>query len=155
MEMPHRIVTLSDQPELAELVASWILTEFGHPGSPSLEVMTALYLAPHDGPEETFVLFEGDTPVGTASLSRTDLPSRPDLTPWLASVYVDPEFRGRGYASTLVRQVEDLARTASVATLWLFTWTAEPLYARLGWERVGIERHRDQDVVLMMRDLTA
>jgi GNAT superfamily N-acetyltransferase len=153
--MPHRIVTLTDHPELAELLASWILSAFGHSGSPSLEEMTALFLAPHNGPEETFVLFEDDTPAGTASLAHSDLPSRTDLTPWLASVYVDPAFRGRGHATTLVRKVEDLARAASVATLWLFTWTAEPLYARLGWVRVGTERHRDIDVVLMKRDLTA
>ena len=39
--------------------------------------------------------------------------------------------------------------------LWLYTWTAEPLYARLGWERVGPERDTDRDiaVVLMKRNL--
>jgi hypothetical protein len=39
--------------------------------------------------------------------------------------------------------------------LWLYTWTAAPLYARLGWEFVGPERDTDRDipVVLMKRDL--
>jgi len=115
--------------------------------------MMELFLAPHIGAEETFILFEGGTPVGTASLARTDLPSRPDLTPWLACVYVEPEFHRRGYATALVRRVEELARESSVSTLWLFTWTAEALYAGLGWERSGLEQHRDQQVVLMKRDL--
>ncbi len=80
-------------------------------------------------PEETFVLFEGDIPVATASLARHDLDSRPDLTPWLAGVFVEPAFRQRGYAIVLVRYVEARAMVASVPTLWLNTWTAEPLYA--------------------------
>jgi GNAT superfamily N-acetyltransferase len=105
-------------------------------------------------PEETFVLFDGDEPLGTASLVTNDLPSRPDLTPWLASVLVRPQFRGRGYSAPRVKHVE--AAAAPLATLlWLYTWTAEPVYARLGWARVGLERDTDRDieVVLMKRNL--
>jgi hypothetical protein len=36
---------------------------------------------------------------------------------------------------------------ALVPTLWLNTWTAEPLYARLGWQRVGLEKGNSQEVV--------
>ena len=62
----------------------------------------------------------------TASLVSNDLPSRPDLTPWLASVLVRPEFRGRGYSAPLVRHVEAAAAPIE-STLWLYTWTAAPL----------------------------
>jgi hypothetical protein len=57
---------------------------------------------------------------------------------------------------TLVKHVEAVAASASVRTLWLYTWTAEPVYARLGWQRVGMERDPDRDieVVLMKRDLS-
>jgi GNAT superfamily N-acetyltransferase len=151
--MGYRIVAVSDQPELAPMVATWLLDEFGHRGSPTHEGMVARILAPRIGPEETFVLFENDIPVATASLARKDLDSRPDLTPWLAGVVVQLAFRGRGYATALVRHVEARARAASVSTLWLNTWTAESLYARLGWERVGMEKGNSQEVVLMRRDL--
>jgi hypothetical protein len=65
-----------------------------------------------------------------------------------------PEFRGRGYSAPLVKHVETAA-ARSAAVLWLDTWTAEPLYARLGWEHVGLERDTDRniEVVLMKRDL--
>jgi GNAT superfamily N-acetyltransferase len=151
--MDYRIVAVSDQPELAPLVATWLLDEFRHPGSPNHEGMTARILASRTGPEETFVLFEGDIPVATASLTCKDLDSRPDLTPWLAGVVVQPACRGRGYATALVRHVEARARSASVPTLWLNTWTAESLYARLGWGRVGLEKGNSRDVVLMKRNL--
>ena len=42
-------------------------------------------------------MLPNEVPVGTASLVTKDLPSSPDLTPWLAGVLVRPEFRGRGY----------------------------------------------------------
>jgi GNAT superfamily N-acetyltransferase len=150
----HAIVAVSDRPELAPIVASWLVAEFGHPGSRTVAELTALILSPPSGPEESFVLFDHDKPVGTASLSHDDLASRRDLTPWLAGVFVEPAYRGRGYATALVRRVEAFASVASVPTLWLYTWTAESLYARLGWHRVGLETNRGEEVVLMSRRLS-
>ena len=68
---------------------------------------------------------------------------------------VRPQFRGRGDSPPLVKHVE-VAAAASAAVLWLYTWTADPLYARLGWERVGLERDttKNIEVVLMKRDLS-
>ncbi len=152
--MSPRILAVSDRPELAPLVAGWLVEAFHRqPGGMTVEAMTALILAPPQGPEESFVLFEGDRPVGTASLAHDDLTSRPDLTPWLAGVFVLPDCRGRGHASALVRHVEGFARAASVAELWLYTRTAEPLYARLGWQRVGLEQDKGREVALMWRRL--
>ncbi|WP_043337007.1 GNAT family N-acetyltransferase [Belnapia moabensis] len=152
--MSPRILAVSDRPDLAPLVARWLVDAFHRPPADmTTEAMTALILAPPHGPEESFVLFEDDRPVGTASLSHDDLPSRPDLTPWLAGVFVLPEHRGRGHASALVRHVEGFARAASVAELWLYTRTAESLYARLGWQRVGLEQSNGHEVALMRRRL--
>jgi predicted N-acetyltransferase YhbS len=151
--MAFNIVALTDRPELAPAVAGWLLDEFRHALSPTHDEQVAKLLA-QKAPEETFVLFDDNVPIGTASLVTNDLPSRPDLSPWLASVLVRPEFRGRGCSAPLVRHVE-AAAAASATVLWLYTWTAEPLYTRLGWERVGLERDSDRniEVVLMKRDL--
>ena len=128
---------------------------FSAPGGYSVEEMTALILAPPVGPEETFVLFDQDRPVGTAGVVHGDLDTRPDLTPWLAGVFVQPEFRGRGYATALIRRAEAFAAAACVPVLWLYTLTAEPFYVRLGWQRVGVEQEDGHDVVLMRRSLGA
>jgi GNAT superfamily N-acetyltransferase len=152
--MAHTIVAVSDRPALAGVVAAWLVAEFGHPGGRTVEELTAKILAPPLGPEEAFVLLDGGRPVGTASLAHDDLASRRDLTPWLAGVYVEPACRGRGYATALVRRVEAFASAASVPALWLYTWTAEPLYARLGWQRVGLETNRGEEVALMTRRLS-
>jgi GNAT superfamily N-acetyltransferase len=152
--MVYRIVTVSNRPDLAPLVAAWRVEAFGYPGGWTVEELTALLLAPPVGPEETFVLLDQHRPVGTASLLHEDLDTRPDLTPWLAGLFVEPAFRGRGYGSMLVRRLEAFARDAAVPVMWLYTSTAEPLYARLGWQRMGLEQERGQEVVLMKRLLS-
>jgi predicted N-acetyltransferase YhbS len=153
--MTLSFVAMSAQPDFVPKVVDWLREEFGHAGSPSREQQIAAMLAQPDHSEETFVLLDENVPVGTASLVNSDLPSRPDLTPWLASVLVLPPFRGKGYSSALVRRVEEAA-ILSTTTLWLYTWSAEPVYAKLGWQRVGPSRDeaRGIDVVLMKRNLS-
>ncbi|WP_158922270.1 GNAT family N-acetyltransferase [Acidisphaera sp. S103] len=154
--MTSTIVTISDRPDLAPLVARWrVEAFFNHPGGYTVEEMTALILEPPRGPKETFVLFDHGRPAGTAALIRSDLDSRPDLTPWLAGLFVEPAFRRRGHATQLIRKVEAFARASAVPVLWLYTSTAETLYARLGWQRVGTEDERGEQVVLMRRTLSA
>ena len=153
--MTFTIVTISERPDLAPIVAKWrVEAFFDYPGGYTVEEMTALILEPRIGPEETFILFDDGQPAGTAALIRSDLETRPDLTPWLAGLFVDPAFRRRGHATRLIRKVEALARASSVPVLWLYTSTAEALYARLGWEWAGIEDESGEQVVLMRRVLS-
>ena len=77
------IVALNERPDLAPLVAEWLNAEFGHARGPSLEQRVE-HLRAQASPEQTFVLCDNGIPVATASLVINDLPSRPDLTPWLA-----------------------------------------------------------------------
>ena len=149
------IVSIADRPDLAPLVAAWLLAEFGHPGSSPLDVATARVaarIAPV-GPEQCFVLLHNGVPAGTATLQHHDLDLRSELTPWLAGVYVEPPFRGRGIATALVTRVVDAARAASIATLWLYTWSAADLYRRLGWVASETLQHRGRPVTVMRLDM--
>lgn len=153
--MRYHIASVSKQPELAALVAKWRVDAFfNHPSGYTVTEMTTLILKPPGGPNETFVLFDDGRPVGTAGLMCSDLESRPDLTPWIGGLYVEPAFRGRGHATALVRQVEDFARAVPVPTLWLYTVSADGLYLRLGWQHVGVEQEDGRDVILMRRNLS-
>lgn len=153
--MTLSFATTSAQPDLVPQIVDALRDAFWHAGSPAREQQIATMLAQPSQSEETFVLLEDDIVVGTASLVNSDLPSRPDLKPWLASVLVLPPFRGKGYSAPLVRRVEEAAKL-SATTLWLYTWSAETIYLKLGWQRVGPSRDeaRGIDVVLMKRDLT-
>jgi GNAT superfamily N-acetyltransferase len=92
-------------------------------------------------------------PVGTAGLIASDLSSRPDLTPWLAAMYVRPDARGRGYATDLIRAVEGAARVAGFDRIWLYTFEAEGLYLKAGWQPVEQIEHNGRPATLMRRDL--
>jgi GNAT superfamily N-acetyltransferase len=49
------------------------------------------------------VAHEGETFFGTASVIASDCEQRPEYTPWVAAVWVEPEHRGKGIGSALVR----------------------------------------------------
>ncbi|MGM0638664.1 MAG: GNAT family N-acetyltransferase [Pseudomonadota bacterium] len=105
------------------------------------------------GVPSVFIALCGDTPVGMASLIADDMHDRPDLTPWLASVYVVPAWRGRGIASRLVQRVEEEARDHDIEYFHLFTADRQTLYRRLGWHALEECVYRGEAVTLMVRKL--
>ncbi len=119
----------------------------------TLEQTEAIYAdcVAERGAPQTFILLEADTPVGTATMARKDLEERPDLTPWLAGVFVVSERRGRGYFRLLLAAFEAACRAASVETAWLFTNTAEHVYLKTGWETVEVIHRPDGASFSLMR----
>ena len=103
---------------------------------------------------ETALLAEVDgQPAGSCLFVREEIDPKHDLTPWLAALYVAPEYRKRGIASALVRAVEQHARGVGCKQLYLYTITAELLYAKLGWiMRERFDWHGEK-FVLMARTL--
>ena len=153
--MPMQIVSTAERPDLAPLTARWRWEAFCHE-TESLEVVLreAQKTVAETGPiPKTLVLLVDGEPVGTASLAPEDLDERPDLSPWLAGVFVVPHARGQGYAGRLVTAVEQIAMDAGFSTLWLYTSTAERIYARAGWRTIENPEHRGKVVALMRRDL--
>jgi GNAT superfamily N-acetyltransferase len=96
---------------------------------------------------------EGLALAGSASLVESDMDTHPEITPWLASVYVSPEFRNRGVGSTLVGEIERIAAEEGVKTLWLWTPDRDRLYARLGWTTVAREPYRGLEAVIMRKGI--
>ncbi|MGO9585920.1 MAG: GNAT family N-acetyltransferase [Limisphaerales bacterium] len=79
-----------------------------------------------------------DTVIGTGSLKLQDLDVRPQLTPWVGGIFVVKEYRGQGVATALIHRLIKEARRLSVKRLYLWTSSAEVLYAKLGW--MSLER---------------
>ena len=80
-----------------------------------------------------FIAVDGPVLVGSAALVKHGMKQRPELSPWLAAVYVKPERRRSGIASVLISRVEREAMALGVETLYLFTEHQETFYARRGW----------------------
>ncbi len=89
------------------------------------------------------------TPVGTAALDAHDMSTHMVLTPWLASVYVEPEYRRRGIGEQLCRAVVEDAHRLGVETLYLFTPDKMDYYAAMGWRALFRESYRGEDVTVM------
>lgn len=94
-------------------------------------------------------------PLGMASLRLND-GIRPDIGPWLGSVYVDPSVRARGIGAKLVREIERKARALGYLKIYLLTYedTLPAWYAGLGWKTIGIDVCHGNQVTVMQLDLT-
>ncbi|MFC3282877.1 GNAT family N-acetyltransferase [Litchfieldella rifensis] len=143
----------ADSPYVAT-IAEWQYEQWGylHPGE-TLAVWRGS-LEAHCGSRgvpSVFVALCDTRPVGTASLVEDDMGERLQLTPWLASVFVVPEWRGQGIASRLVKRVEREARDVGFAHCHLFTPDQQGLYRRLGWQDHEVLTYRGEDVTIMTR----
>jgi Acetyltransferase (GNAT) family len=150
------IVTTADRPDLVPIAATWLWKEWGQYGGCTIEQTCDAVAAAvsTSGPPQVFVLLVDDKPVGTSSLVVADMDERPQLTPWMANVFVAPEARRKGYVIPLVRAVEAACRSAAIPTLWLHTDNAERIYTRAGWCTVEIvHRPGKAPATLMRRDL--
>ena len=68
-----------------------------------------------------------------ASLWESDFSTKPQLSPWLASVFVHPFYRNRHVAAALVVRAEQEALRLGFDRCFLVTEEAEGLYSRCGW----------------------
>jgi N-acetylglutamate synthase-like GNAT family acetyltransferase len=100
----------------------------------------------------TLVLHDGNQGlIGSVSLVRDDLPDREDLNPWLASLYIMPQFRKRGYGRSLVQEAVRLYSTFGYDRAYLFTETAGPYFARFGFVAIDSVLANGRPVTIMER----
>lgn len=86
-----------------------------------------------DGLPVRLVAIARTEPIGIVNLIDSNLPTHRHLSPWLAGLYVWPEYRSRGVGSELCRRLEDDAMRLGFDRLYLYTEEARGFYERLGW----------------------
>jgi len=98
----------------------------------------------------TLVAFCDDKPVGMCSLRDND-GIRPDLTPWLGSLVVHPDYQREGIALKLINAIKQNAKQLGFSQLYLFTFdpTLPNYYARLGWNVIGMDKFKGHEVIVM------
>ena len=131
-----KIINLSDRPEFKEQVTDWLWQAFGSENSRDFFAsVVQSSLSGADLPQ-TFIALEGETLAGTVGLWRCDLISRQDLTPWLAALYVDEEFRSKGLGQQLQAFVLEQSRRSGFREVYLYA-EFTGYYERFGWQYIG------------------
>ena len=104
---PHALTVapLRDVPHLALLLARWYRD--GSPdyfqGRSETDIASEFFAVPPTGELPlVLVAFSDGSPCGTISLRETSVTIRPDLSPWLAGLYVRPSGRHPGDLSTVL-----------------------------------------------------
>ncbi|HEU6441338.1 MAG TPA: GNAT family N-acetyltransferase [Microvirga sp.] len=83
------------------------------------------------------VAHDGEQFLGTASVIPSDLEERPEYTPWVAAVWVDPEHRRRGVGAALVQEAARAAFNCGPELVYLCALPEKrSFYENLGWQRL-------------------
>ncbi len=149
-----KIEYLADHPAHVPTVASWQQAQFGYLAPAlTLEDRTERLrrsLQKDALPMAFIALSDSGAIVGSAGILATTI-THQHLTPWLSSVYVPLEHRGKGIASTLsLRALAEAARLG-YQRLYLFTPHNETLYARMGFGTFDRIEYNGVPLTLMER----
>ena len=95
--------------------------------------------------------FGADKLIGCALLVRSDLPTRLELNPWLASVYVEPEYRNSSVATNLVSKIIEKSKILGFEDIYCFTYHAQTIYTRLGFRFVESSIYNGQHITIFLK----
>ena len=137
--MSLTIISLTDRPDLLTTVATWVYKEWwSHRPEHSPDTLANMLKerSTSDRIYESFVALLDSVPVGTATVLDHDIDTErhPNLTPWVAAVYVIPEVRRQGIGEQLVSQATTFALSRGFNTVYLWTIHRKNWYERLGWQ---------------------
>jgi N-acetylglutamate synthase-like GNAT family acetyltransferase len=123
-------------------LAGWHHAQWGHLYSHWTHAVALAELEEHAsrvaGLPTTLVALDAGELLGSVSLVLEDAPELSEHgSPWLASLYVKPEARGRGIGARLVRAAVARAAAEGVEELFLFTPEHREFYRHLGWQEVA------------------
>ena len=140
-------------PELA-ICARWRASAFSVLKASFEQELRSLELFASDQSHGVALVAKADgEPVGTCLLAESEIEPNHDVSPWLAGLFVVPEYRRKGAGAALVRAIEDQARQRELSRVYLYTTHAVGFYKRLGWKVMDRTNWQGFDTALMVRDL--
>lgn len=151
--MSFRVERWNGQVGIAEQLATWHVREWANvfPGWTEQVAIQEFnsQLVDSELPA-TWLAFAGDQLIGSISALLEDATELNDISgPWLASFYIEPEFRGQGVAQLLMNTAEYAVKNLGYKNWYLFTPHHEAFYAKHGWV-LKEKRHIHGEIVAVM-----
>ncbi|MEQ9462350.1 MAG: GNAT family N-acetyltransferase [Haliea sp.] len=146
------ILPLGDRPEAIDILAAAHLAEWRELYPEDSVASFATDLARSLGTDpvpSTWVLVADGAVIGSVSLIEHDLDSRPELTPWLANLWVERAWRGRGLGKQLVLHACEQGYQRGLQRLYLYTPEHAAFYRALGWEMLAVSTKNGVPITLM------
>ena len=154
---PITIDFLGKYPQHIPVVAQWHQHEWQHISphlTTSLRVHEYSSYQSKPGIPSCMLAVDEQKPVGSASLVLSDMETHSHLSPWLASVYVHPDYRNRGIATELIQHCLNNAKQLGIKKLYLFTPDQAEFYLKRGWQHLEHNIYQNEHVDIMFYDLT-
>ena len=155
--MHFKIDRLVKYPGLIPVLAKWHHRQWQHlnPDSYDEQARREDYRLAIDstGLPQMLIAHINGHALGSARLIQSDLDTHPELTPWLASLYVPPDFRLHGVATRLIAEIENMAKQFGFKKIYLFTEDKSGMYTKLGWQEQFREKYHGEDIIVMSKQL--
>ncbi len=125
------LVSIREKPQLCEQAAAWFSGKWGIDRQAYLDCMKECLN--DEVPYDWFLCLAEDKIVGGLGIIENDFHDRPDLSPNVCAVYVEPDYRGRGIAGKLLDMAVEAMRKKGISPLYLLTGH-QGFYERYGWQ---------------------
>lgn len=152
------IVPLADKKEFIAELAELHHAEWKHLNpSLTLEGRTEAIVkaAGREGIPSIFIAISESKLVGSAALVQNDMDTKPDLSPWLAAVYVKETFRHQGLATELIARCQAEAACSNANAWYLYTEFASKFYEKLGWLHLERCEYKGVTVDVMCKQIVS
>lgn len=158
--MEISLIPISDSPQDSSRVLSWALDHWGDRlPNYSREDWAGFYsYSSHsnyekwagEGQELVFLAKRGEDLVGTIALVDFDeLDEFQHLRPWVAAFLVNPQVRGQGIGTQILKLLEDRARILGIDVLHLWTEDQGAFYRKRGYQLLASSKFGNLDIEVM------
>ena len=142
-------------PDLIKQIADWYFHEWGISTDTTIQRLTN---RSNDDVIFQLVVKKDSQTVATGGLYNAvgllkAYPRFAVFKPWVALLYTDTKNRNQGVGRVLLKQIEEDAKALGYTKIYLFTFTAESLYKRMGWTQVERVDYKGNDTVVMQKEL--
>lgn len=141
--------------DLIQKIAQWYFDEWD---TPIEKTVRRLSNQPSQDTLFQLVLSSNQKVVATGGLgNKVNIykvhPKLKKFSPWIGLLYTQKEYRNKGFGSILLKEIERCAIEKDLKKIYLYTFTAESLYQRLGWKEIERAMYKDHDTAVMEKNL--